>query len=125
LDTLELVANQNARKRAMDEFYYPIRPEMDSLRQVDTQTYNSRIREINAKIDSIVRATPGHLFFTPEQREVYTTIGGAPHLDREYTIYGELIEGFDILDAIAAQPRDTYDRPRNDIRIIHVEVGLR
>jgi peptidyl-prolyl cis-trans isomerase B (cyclophilin B) len=122
LDTLELVANQAARKKAMDEFYYPVRPEMDSIRQVDTPTYNARIREINAKIDSIVRTTPGHLIFTPGQREAYTTIGGTPHLDREYTIYGELIEGFDILDAIATQPRDAYDRPKSDIRIISVQV---
>jgi peptidyl-prolyl cis-trans isomerase B (cyclophilin B) len=122
LDTLELVANQHARKRAMDEFYYPIKPEMDSLRQSDTRTYNARIREINARIDSVVRATPGHLIFTPEQREAYTTIGGSPHLDREYTIYGELIEGFDVLDAIASQSRDAYDRPRNDVRIISVRI---
>ena len=122
LDTLELVANQAARKLAFDEFYYPVKPVLDSMRIYDTSTYNARIREINAKIDSVVRATPGHLIFTPEQREVYTTIGGSPHLDREYTIYGELIEGFDVLDAIAGQPRDTYDRPRNDIRIISVRV---
>ena len=122
LDTLELVANQAARRKAMDEFYVPIRLEMDSLRQVDTQTYNARIRAINAKIDSVVRATPGHLIFTSEQREAYTTIGGAPHLDREYTIYGEVIEGFDVLDTIASQPRDAYDRPKNDVRIISVQV---
>ena len=106
----------------MDEFYYPVKPVLDSLRPIDTQQYNTRIREINAKIDSVVRATPGHLIFTPEQREAYTTLGGSPHLDREYTIYGELIEGFDILDSIAGQPRDTYDRPRNDIRVISVRV---
>jgi len=120
LDTLEMVANQAARRRAFDEFYYPVKPELDSIRPIDTQTYNTRIREINARIDSLVLATPGHLIFTPEQREVYTTIGGCPHLDREYTIYGEVIEGFEVIDAIAGQPRDAYDRPRNDIRIVSV-----
>jgi peptidyl-prolyl cis-trans isomerase B (cyclophilin B) len=121
LDTLELIANQAARKRAFDEFYYPVKSELDSLRPIDTQIYNSRIIALNAKIDSVVRATPGYLIFTPEQREAYTTIGGAPHLDREYTIYGEVIEGFEVIDTIAAQPRDAYDRPRNDVRIISVK----
>jgi peptidyl-prolyl cis-trans isomerase B (cyclophilin B) len=123
LDTLELVANQTARKSAFDEFYYPVKPVLDSIRLIDGVSYNARIREINAKIDSVVRASPGYFVFTPEQREVYTTIGGSPHLDREYSIYGEVIEGFDIIDAIAAQPRDAYDRPNSDIRIISVKVS--
>jgi peptidyl-prolyl cis-trans isomerase B (cyclophilin B) len=122
LDTLELVANQQARKIAFDEFYYPVKPALDSMRIYDTPTYNAQIREINAKIDSVVRNSPGYFVFTPEQREAYTTIGGSPHLDYEYSVYGEVIEGFDVIDAIAGQPRDEYDRPRNDVRIISVQV---
>ena len=122
LDTLELIANQQARKSALDEFYYPAKPSLDSIRVYDTAIYNSQIREINAKIDSVVRSSPGYFVFTPEQREAYTTIGGSPHLDREYTIYGEVIEGFDIIDSIAIQPRDPYNRPHNDVRIISVQV---
>ena len=122
LDTLELVANQVARKSAFDEFYYPVKPTLDSIRIYDTATYNARVREINAKIDSVVRASPGYFVFTPEQREAYTSIGGSPHLDREYTIYGEVIEGLDIIDTIAGQPKDAYDRPNSDIRIISVQV---
>ena len=122
LDTLELAANQQARKSAFDEFYYPVKPVLDSLKIYDTRTFNARIREINTKIDSVVHASPNYFAFTPEQREIYTTIGGTPHLDREYTIYGEVIEGFDIIDAIAGQPRDAYDRPKSDIRIISVQV---
>ncbi|MDR0845247.1 MAG: peptidylprolyl isomerase [Tannerella sp.] len=122
LDTLELAANQKARKKALDEFYYPVKTEMDSLKTADKKTFNERIIAINAKIDSVVLATPGHLIFTPEQREAYTTVGGCPHLDGQYTIYGELTEGFEVLDAIAAQPRDAYDRPKKDIRIVSVQV---
>lgn len=120
LDTLELAANQKARKKGFNEFYYPVKPEMDSLKTADPKTFNKRVVEINAKIDSVIRATPGHLFFTPEQREAYSTIGGSPHLDGEYTIFGELIEGFDVLDSIANQPKDAYDRPKKNIRIISI-----
>lgn len=122
LDTLELAKNQKARKKALNEFYYPVKPEMDSLKTADKKTFNRKIIEINAKIDSVVRATPGHLIFTPEQREAYTTVGGSPHLDGEYVIFGELIEGFDVLDNIANQPKDSYDRPRKDIRIISIQI---
>jgi peptidyl-prolyl cis-trans isomerase B (cyclophilin B) len=122
LDTLELAANQKIRKQAMAEFYHPVKAQMDSLLNVDRQAYNLRVISINAKVDSTIRATPGHLFFTPEQREAYTTVGGSPHLDGEYTIYGEMTEGFDVLDAIANQPRDAYDRPKKDIRIVSVHV---
>ena len=66
---------------------------------------------------------PGHLLFTDEQRKAYTTVGGCHHLDGQYTVYGELIEGFDILDIIANQPRDQYDRPKKDIRITKVIIN--
>jgi peptidyl-prolyl cis-trans isomerase B (cyclophilin B) len=122
LDTLELAANQKARKKGLDEFYYPIKAEMDSLRKADKPAFNLRITAINARIDSVVRATPGHLLFTPEQREAYTTIGGSPHLDGQYIIFGELTEGFDVLDTIAAQPKDAYDRPIKDIRFLSIRI---
>ncbi|MDR1747016.1 MAG: peptidylprolyl isomerase [Tannerella sp.] len=122
LDTLELATNQKARKKAMELFYYPFKTEMDSLKTTDKQAYNQRVISINAKVDSVVHATPGHLIFTPEQREAYTSIGGCPHLDGKYIVFGEVTEGFDVLDAIAAQPKDRYDRPKKDVRIISVKV---
>ncbi len=60
--------------------------------------------------------------FTPEQIEVYTTEGGAPHLDGDYTVFGEVVEGMDVVDRIASAERDRYDRPKKDIRIIKVYV---
>lgn len=59
-----------------------------------------------------------HAPFTPEQIQEYTTFGGAPHLDGAYTVFGELIEGYDILDIIASQHTDPFNRPLEDIEII-------
>ena len=56
-----------------------------------------------------------------DQREVYKTLGGTPHLDQNYTVFGELISGFDVLDKIAAVPTNKTtapDRPETDIKII-------
>ncbi len=50
-----------------------------------------------------------------DQKEVYKKIGGIPHLDQNYTVYGEVIKGLEVIDTIARQPRDTRDRPTKDI----------
>ena len=56
-------------------------------------------------------------FFTEEQRQAYTTVGGAPHLDGEYTVFGEVVEGFDVLDKIQAVATRAGDRPEKDIKM--------
>lgn len=121
LDTLERIQNQSIRKKALDLYYRPVRVEMQMLKHDNPREFNKRVAVINHKIDSMIRATPGHLIFTPEQREAYTTVGGCHFLDGTYTVFGELVEGFDVLDAIASQPKDRYDRPLKDVRILGVE----
>lgn len=63
-----------------------------------------------------------NLNFTPEQINTYTTIGGAPHLDGGYTVFGEVIEGMNIVDSIAAQPNNRANRPLQDIKILTATV---
>lgn len=63
----------------------------------------------------------GHKF-TPAQREIYKTKGGTAQLDGNYTVFGEVIEGMDVADKIAEQPRDAADRPNKDIRMLKVYV---
>lgn len=53
--------------------------------------------------------------YTDEQMELYTTVGGAPFLDNNYTVFGELLSGFDVIDSIATQPKNPRDRPLTDI----------
>ena len=60
--------------------------------------------------------------FSEEQRKVYATEGGTPHLDGDYTVFGQLIEGMDVLDRIASVKTDRSDRPLNDVRILSVKV---
>lgn len=56
-----------------------------------------------------------NISFTPQQKAIYTTIGGTPHLDGAYTIFGEVYEGLDIIDKIAAVKTGAGDRPVEDI----------
>lgn len=60
--------------------------------------------------------------FTPEQIEAYKTIGGVPFLDKEYTVYGEITEGLDVLDKIEAVSTNKSDRPLTNISIKQVEL---
>lgn len=62
-----------------------------------------------------------------DQREVYKTIGGTPHLDQNYTVYGEVVRGLDVVDRIAAVPtsRTPPDRPVTDVRIIKARLVKR
>ncbi len=66
----------------------------------------------NAQINAFI--SMGKVF-TEQQIKDYTTIGGTPHLDGEYTVFGEITEGFDVLDKIAALPVDAYNRPLQDV----------
>jgi peptidyl-prolyl cis-trans isomerase B (cyclophilin B) len=55
--------------------------------------------------------------YTDEQRADYLAHGGTPFLDRDYTVFGKLLTGFDVLDKIAAVQKDGRDRPLSDVRM--------
>ena len=79
----------------------------------------------DAELDSIEMYRLGGKKLPAEHREIYKTIGGTPQLDQNYTVFGEVVEGIDIVDKIAAtttrQAQDR-DRPVKDIRIIETKL---
>ncbi|UHG90804.1 peptidylprolyl isomerase [Spirosoma oryzicola] len=63
-----------------------------------------------------IQTMKGHVP-TDEQKQVYKTLGGSPHLDGNYTVFGEVVDGVAIVDSIAKQPRNEMDRPDADVRM--------
>lgn len=51
------------------------------------------------------------------QRTIYKTLGGTPHLDKNYTVFGEVVQGLEMIDTIAAVEKDNHDRPLEDIKM--------
>ncbi|MFH2095402.1 MAG: peptidylprolyl isomerase [Bacteroidota bacterium] len=91
IDSLQAAKNMEA----LNELGMKLQPVIDSLYFVDHVLYK----------------------FSPEQIKAYTTIGGAPHLDGSYTVFGEVIEGLNVVDSIARAQTDKGDRPLKDIRM--------
>ena len=80
---------------------------------------DARLAKIQERLDS---ATQGQVKLTPEMIEVYKTVGGTPHLDGQYTVFGEISEGMDVVEKIQQVKTDKNDRPLEDIRILKASV---
>lgn len=92
--------------------------ELKVFRQIVDNRDTANIRLViekyrNAVEAQYLRTKPFKI--TDEQRRIYTTVGGTPHLDGAYTVFGEVVSGMEIVDKIAAVQTDTNDRPVKDI----------
>jgi len=81
-------------------------------------------RWTNAGLDSTERFRLKGWKIPPDQRTVYKEVGGAPHLDQHYTVFGEVVKGMEVVDSIAAVPTTgpPADRPVSDVRILKMRL---
>lgn len=119
LEIIEKQVNVPIKKAIQNKYYTPEKKViLDSLRK---QKKVAEFREIANKIKQDIafewNANPNKIYMPEDKKTAYSTLGGVHHLDKEYTVFGEVVEGLDIIDKIAAIPTDKNDRPTTDIKI--------
>ena len=98
------------------------RDEILAMRRArDTQGLQALQDQLIAEMHEQI-AREGVAKLSEEQKQAYTTVGGAPHLDGAYTVFGEVIEGMDVVEKIEKVATDSADRPKEDIKIISMKI---
>ena len=123
---IDLVAENSYQAKKMTELQRYLYKEENKKLLQKAQYYQSA--RMSYKYDSLIRSIEpiieerlgegAKTDFTEKQINAYTTIGGAPHLDGGYTVFGEIVEGLNVLDSICGVERNNYDRPKKDVIIL-------
>lgn len=123
-EQLEAMANQKAYRKKQDLFQKNTAPYRKEIMKMQIARDTAGVEALRQKIIEITEAeyAKNPEGFTPEQIEIYSTIGGTPHLDGEYTVYGEVLSGMDVVEKIEGETTDRNDRPENDIKIISAKI---
>ncbi len=119
IDTMELAVNRPIRNKIVQSIMTPeVREQLKQLKEEKkVSEFRELAEEIKDKIETDYRYSPGVREFSEAQREAYTTVGGYPDLDGKFTVFGECISGFDVIDKIAALATDKNNRPFTDVKI--------
>ena len=118
LDTMEMQRNSALLQSIFRNVAETAQAELEQFRaNNDEAGFNVRVAELRESAEAAFESSPQKFFFTAEQREVYTTMGGYPSLDNAYTVFGEVIDGLEVIDRIAASETDSADRPAVDVKM--------
>lgn len=119
IDTIEMAANRPIRNKIVQNIMtQEVRDELKKLKEEKkVEEFRQLAQSVKDKIETEYNLNPGVVKFSDAEREAYTTIGGYPDLDGKFTIFGECISGFDVIDKIAALSTDKNDRPFTDVKI--------
>ena len=121
LNQMQVQISNMRMQQILDTLVVPYRKEIMKLRLAkDTVALNKLSEELLAKAQAEYAKSP--FSFTEEQVKAYTTVGGTPHLDGQYTVFGEVVAGMETIEAIEVAPTNRADRPNEDIKIISAKI---
>jgi len=127
LSQIETKLNENRKQNHVRE--YLNRPENISLKnEIGKYQKEHNIAKLDSIGDKVVKLIDEKykneptIKFSEQQRNIYKTIGGTPFLDMNYTVFGEVVEGLDVVDKIAAVETLPGDRPTNDVIILSARI---
>ena len=116
LDRMDQYMKQAARQQIFNGKVQAHRNEIVQMQQAgDHAGLDALQKQLIAETEAEAANAPG---LTPEQRSAYAAEGGTPHLDGQYTVFGEVVSGMDVIDRIEKVPTGAADRPKEDVRII-------
>jgi Peptidyl-prolyl cis-trans isomerase (rotamase) - cyclophilin family len=119
LNQSEQRINSNIRQALFGMFMKEV---SDSVSKAGIVMTDGNIQEkASEKMFNYLAVNPGYKI-SEDQRTVYKSVGGVPRLDQTYTVFGEVIEGLDVVDKIAAVQTDAGDRPVKDVRILKIKI---
>ncbi len=122
LTAAELNEIENKRNtRLKNDIFYKIQPYYeDSLKYYQAEGRSEELMNLQLQIMTKVQEMAedqGLFSISDDDRYIYMTEGGVPHLDGDYTVFGEVVEGLDVIDRIASVQTDIRNRPCTDIRM--------
>lgn len=123
LDSSEKYTNKNKAR----DFYKNVIEKKPLLDSIQNAMDSRNFEHYNVLMDSVLNLALTEENYKPyvmpkEHREVYKSIGGYPKLDQNYTVFGEVTQGLEILDSIARVKTDDFDRPLNNVRIQTIKI---
>lgn len=119
---LSRMEEMSVQKQLQTYFMNLQRQKMDTIRALRLAKDSVALENLRQELIRETEANVKPVTMTEQQVRDYTTIGGTPHLDGQYTVFGEVLEGMDTVDKIQNAETDGHDRPLEDIKIVSVKV---